>query len=284
MSRLSAAVALAPEVPRLFELGFGSPAERPYNALTPSGVVIGDLLMQHSPALADGRIEIVRIARLPGLMAKVAVRPTRRFQGGPHPVSLVVGTGAVHVRPIVERLGGEALHVVRWRREPQPFIADALWLSSRPSMHLESTPDGRRHATVLLGDVDARGAVGKQACNVRTASWLTDWQIRIRPLTGTPAWQVLADAKTTGAVLAARAVERIPSGLIVEVGSLRALLPFGRLHGVGPRTAPTVLEARLHELLEAHTFGVRVQRLDPDFGRVYVVEAPPDARTLLLPL
>jgi len=266
------------------ELDLSFPSEHPYAALTAAGVVVGDLLMQYSPALQDGRIEIVRIARLPGLMTKVAVRPTRRFQGGPHPVGLVVGTGAVHLQPILERLGGEALRIVRWRREPEPFIADALWLSYRPTMLLETKPDGHRRATVLLGEVDAIGAMGKQGSNLRTASWLTGWRIRIHPLVSAPEWQMLEEALRTGAPLPARALERTPKGLIVEVAGLRGLLPFGRLCGIDRGTPEAILERRVTDLLVTRSLLVHVQRMDPDFGRLFVVEAPPSAHTLAMPL
>jgi hypothetical protein len=48
------------------ELDLAFPSTHPYAALTAAGVVVGELLMQYSPALQDGRIEIVRIARYRG--------------------------------------------------------------------------------------------------------------------------------------------------------------------------------------------------------------------------
>jgi len=126
--------------------------------------------------------------------------------------------------------------------------------------------------------------MGKQGSNLRTASWLTGWRIRIHSLVSAPEWQMLEEALRTGAPLPARALERTPKGLIVEVAGLRGLLPFGRLCGIDRGTPEAILERRVTDLLVTRSLLVHVQRMDPDFGRLFVVEAPPSAHTLAMPL
>ena len=48
--------------------------ERPYGDRSDESVVVGDLFMQHVPALARGEAEIVAIARQVGVLNKVAIR------------------------------------------------------------------------------------------------------------------------------------------------------------------------------------------------------------------
>jgi transcription antitermination factor NusA-like protein len=65
---------------------------------------VGDLLMQSVPALARGDLEIVAIARRPGVLSKVAVRRRRGVRLSARPVTLVVGLGAGYVRRVSTEL------------------------------------------------------------------------------------------------------------------------------------------------------------------------------------
>jgi hypothetical protein len=86
---------------------------RPCGARSDESVIVGDLLMRHVPALARGDLEIVAIARRPGVLSKVAVRRRAGVRLVARPVSLVVGVGADYVNHVSAELGGERLHVLQ---------------------------------------------------------------------------------------------------------------------------------------------------------------------------
>src|SRR5437763_1479215 len=86
---------------------------RPYGARSDQSVLVGDLLMRHVPALARGDLEIVAIARRPGVLSKVAVRRRAGVRLPARPVSLVVGLGADYVRRVSAELGGGRLRAAR---------------------------------------------------------------------------------------------------------------------------------------------------------------------------
>ena len=69
-----------------------APARLPFGARSPAAVYLGQLLSDNAPDL-----QIVAIARRPGVLSKVAVRPTQRLPLtlGAH---LVVGPGLGAVR------------------------------------------------------------------------------------------------------------------------------------------------------------------------------------------
>ena len=162
------------------------PPARPYGARSDQSVLVGDLLMRYVPALARGDLEIVAIARRTGVLSKVAVRRRARVRLPARPVSLVVGLGADYVRRVSTDLGGERIHVVQWQGDPSRYIADALGLGYLPP--IEVSPS-RRLANVLLGDIDVRGARGRQGINLLLASALTGWRIRLREIARSPAWK-----------------------------------------------------------------------------------------------
>src|SRR5687768_16517359 len=103
-----------------------SPAEsagrRPYGAKSEAGVFVGDLLQREVPALATGELDIVAIARRPGVQSKVAVRRTATA-AGTRPVALQVAIGADDVRRVRAQLDQEAIHIVPWHRDQRRYFA-----------------------------------------------------------------------------------------------------------------------------------------------------------------
>jgi hypothetical protein len=118
------------------------------------------------------------------VLSKVAVRRRAGVRPAARPVSLVVGLGADYVHRVSTELGGERIHVVQWQGDPARYIADALGLGHVPP--IEVSPS-RRLASVLLGDIDVRGARGRRGVNLLLASALTGWRIRLREIARSPA-------------------------------------------------------------------------------------------------
>jgi transcription antitermination factor NusA-like protein len=219
-----------------------------FGARSEAAEFVGKLLRDEVPALAsdDAELEIVAIARRPGVLSKVAIRPRGLV------APLIVGIGADHLARISEQLDGERIQVVRWQRAASAYIADALGLGEVPPVWLLP---GIGHARVLLGEIDVRGIAGWRELNVILASALTGWRIRLEPVAATANWArlraaMLARRPVTGHVLA-RAAER---GTRVELQGLFAVLSGGEWPA---RTAGQEIE-------------VRLTRMDPDEGRIFV--------------
>ena len=255
-------------------------APRPYGACSDDSVVVGDLLMRSVPALARGDLEIVAIARRPGVLSKVAVRRRAGARLAARPVSLVVGLGADYVRRVSAELGGERIHVVQWQGDPTWYVAEALGLGYRPPVEISVS---RRLANVLLGDIDVRGARGRQGINLLLASVLTGWRIRLREITRSPAWKALEVARAEHRSVPAMVHARVPKGLAVVVYGLNGLLPTGQVRGVRRATPPIEVDALLRARL-GQELRVNVLRLEPDAGHIFVSEQIPAGYQLpLLP-
>jgi len=210
---------------------------------------VGELLRDEVPGLSSpsGELEIVAIARRPGVLSKVAIRPRRATL-----TPLLVGIGADHLARVSLQLDGERIHVVRWQRSASAYIADALGLGEIPPVVLLP---GLGHARVLLGEIDVRGIAGWRGVNAILASALTGWRIRLEAVAATPAWAsleaaMLARRPVTGSVV--RATER---GSRVEVQGLYAVLSSSH---------------RALELVPGQEIQVRVTRMYPDEGRIFV--------------
>jgi transcription antitermination factor NusA-like protein len=191
-----------------------------------------------------GTLDMVAIARRPGVLTKVALRPRAPARG-----SIATSVGADHLARVRQRLDGERIHVVRWQRSASAYIADALGLGEIPPVVLLA---GIGHARVLLGEIDVRGIAGWRGLNTVLASALTGWRIRLEPVAATAAWRRLHAAMLARRALTATVVGDTERGPRVEVLGLYALL--SRRAGQQPGQ-------------EVH---VRISRMDPDEGRIFV--------------
>jgi transcription antitermination factor NusA-like protein len=227
--------------------GFDSPEGRlAFGANSEAAMFVGELLQEEVPGLSGkaASFEIVAIARRPGVLSKVAIRPR---SGALTP--LVVGIGADHLARISQQLDGERIQVVRWQRSASGYIADALGLGEIPPVVLLPAL-GR--ARVLLGEIDMRGIAGWRGLNVILASALTGWRIRLELVSATAAWTELESAMRARRAVTGRVVGRTERGPRLELLGL-----FGVLSGGGGA-----------ELMVGQDIEVRISRMDADEGRI----------------
>ncbi|MBA2278665.1 MAG: transcription termination/antitermination protein NusA [Chloroflexia bacterium] len=138
--------------------------------------LIRRLFEQEVPEIQSGAVEIMEIAREPGLRSKVAV--TARQQNV-DPVGSCVGVRGVRIQNIVNELYGEKIDVIEWSPETATFIANALSPAKPTNVSLDEEGD-HRVATVIVPSDQMSLAIGKEGQNARLAHKLTGWRIDIR--------------------------------------------------------------------------------------------------------
>src|SRR5207249_4415936 len=114
-----------------------------YGARSEAAEYVGALLVDEAPAVASGEIQIVAVARRPGVLTKVAVRSQA--------MATIGGDDIARVR---DRLDGERIDVVTWDHAAPVYISAALGVGKVPPMLLLPAIS---HARVLLGEIDMRG-------------------------------------------------------------------------------------------------------------------------------
>ena len=208
---------------------------------------LAELLVEGVPAIARGDLEIVSIARRPGVLSKVAVRTAAGLP-------MVLGDLA----PLRDQLDRERVEIVPWHPDPRRYIQQALGLAESPGIVLFPAI---QHARVFLGDIDLHGIAGWRNLNVILASMLTGWRIRLLPVAETAAWRRLQTARISGASVSATVL----GPREVEV------------HGLRARIRLTI--ASLGSELQ-----VRVTRMDPDEGHITVTDRLRSTGQLRLPI
>lgn len=124
------------------------------------------------PEIASGTVVIKAIAREPGSRSKVAVIAT---QEGIDPIGSMVGQKGTRVTAVINELGGEKIDIIKWDKEPERFVANAL---SPAKVLLVESEKSRMIVTVAEDQLSL--AIGKAGQNVRLAAKLTGWKIDIK--------------------------------------------------------------------------------------------------------
>jgi N utilization substance protein A len=131
------------------------------------------LLAREVPEVANGTVELRRIARAPGrrtILAVASLSPEL------DPVHVCVGSKAVHINALVTALGGERVDVLPWSDSPERFVKLALAPARVHSVDLDWVGH-RAIAHVSPDQLDlARGA---DDLNASLASDLTSWTVAI---------------------------------------------------------------------------------------------------------
>ncbi len=126
------------------------------------------------PEIYSGAVEIMEVAREPGLRSKVAVAAR---QEKVDPVGACVGVRGVRIQNIVNELYGEKIDVIEWSPDTAQFIANALSPAKPSSVTLD---EPTRVATVIVPSEQMSLAIGKEGQNARLAFKLTGWRIDIK--------------------------------------------------------------------------------------------------------
>jgi N utilization substance protein A len=126
------------------------------------------------PEIYSGAVEIMEVAREPGLRSKVAVAAR---QEKVDPVGSCVGVRGVRIQNIVNELYGEKIDVIEWSPDTATFIANSLSPAKPSSVTLN---EGEKVATVIVPTEQMSLAIGKEGQNARLAFKLTGWRIDIK--------------------------------------------------------------------------------------------------------
>lgn len=128
------------------------------------------------PEIADGVIEIKRVAREPGYRTKIAVASADMRVDC---IGACVGIRGTRIKSITEELNGEKIDIIRWNESVEALILNAL----RPAEIADIKLDPARNvATVRVTEDQLSLAIGRRGQNVRLASRLTGWEINLQAI------------------------------------------------------------------------------------------------------
>lgn len=131
------------------------------------------LFRREVPEVADGTVNIMGVARDPGLRAKVTVLSQ---DSNVDPVGACVGIRGSRIHNIVQELRGERIDIVLWSPDIATYAANAL---SPARISKIAIDDEEKSLEVIVPDDQLTPAIGKKGQNVKLAAKLLGWKIDI---------------------------------------------------------------------------------------------------------
>ncbi len=127
------------------------------------------------PEVTEGIVEIVAVAREPGIRAKIAVRS---HDPKVDPVGTCVGVKGARVQNVIqEELKGERQDIVVWSEDPVRFVCNALSPARVSKVIVDKSAWSM---DVVVADDQLSLAIGRKGQNVRLVAKLTGWKIDVR--------------------------------------------------------------------------------------------------------
>lgn len=126
------------------------------------------------PEIAEGIVEIVAVARDPGVRAKISVRS---HDPNVDPVGTCVGVKGARVQNVIQELKGERQDIVVWSEDPVKFVCNALSPARVSKVIVDKT---NKSMDVVVADDQLSLAIGRRGQNVRLVAKLTGWKIDVR--------------------------------------------------------------------------------------------------------
>jgi N utilization substance protein A len=142
------------------------------------------LMANEVPEIADGVVEIVGAARIPGERAKIALKTD---QMNVDPIGAAVGVKGVRINAVSEELNGENIDCIEYSPIPEIFITRALSPAITQSIKVDQ--EEKKAVINITGDQKAK-AIGKSGINIRLASMLTGYTIELNEVEGVTERQV----------------------------------------------------------------------------------------------
>lgn len=135
--------------------------------------LVRKLLELEIPEVAQGIVEVKKIARDPGMRCKIAVSSTDEKID---PVGACVGQKGVRVQAIMDELNGERIDVIPYTEDTLEFLRQSMAPAKISYIDLD---EEQNRVKVYVEDSERAMAIGRKGQNVRLASKLNDIEIDI---------------------------------------------------------------------------------------------------------
>ncbi|MCX6781908.1 MAG: transcription termination factor NusA [Candidatus Magasanikbacteria bacterium] len=169
--------------------------------------MVEEIFHQEIPEIGDGSIQVKGIARDAGFRSKVAVYTE---DNSIDPIGSCIGQRGGRINTIIEELGGEKIDVIKWNEDPAAYIGNAL--SPAKVLRVEINNEYKEAEVYVAADQFSL-AIGRNGQNVRLASTLTGWKIKVKEEGGTQvvsSEEIAEEVPVEGAVVSEAPAEENP--------------------------------------------------------------------------
>lgn len=138
--------------------------------------MIEELLKLEVPEIKDGEVEIIKIARIPGVKAKVLLNSKRAKID---PVGSAVGNKGVRIMSISRELSGENIDCIEYSPLQELLVQKVLSPANIKSVQIKKDEFDNQKITVQVYQSEKSKAIGKAGVNIRLANMLLGSEIEL---------------------------------------------------------------------------------------------------------
>lgn len=131
------------------------------------------LFEQVVPEMYEGIVQIIRVARQPGMRTKVAVYSS---QSDVDAVGACVGVRGQRVQNVVQELRGEKIDIVPFHDDAARFVCSAISPAEVSKVFIDEATESME---LIVPNDQLSLAIGRGGQNVRLAAQLTGWNLDI---------------------------------------------------------------------------------------------------------
>jgi len=207
--------------------------------------LVKKLFEMEVPEIYEKIVEIVQIAREPGVRSKVVV-----LSHNPKvdPVGTCVGIKGSRVKPIIDELRGEKIDLILYSEDIAKFIESAFSPAKVLSVNIISQEE--KKAEVIVDDNMLSLAIGKGGTNVNLVCRLTGWHIDVRSETQKKELAKEKVISTSEELSKLSGIGKKLSEILIKAGwtNIEKLAnakveDLTSLQGVGEKTAKKIIES-----------------------------------------
>ena len=125
------------------------------------------------PEIENKLIELMGVARDPGMRAKIAVKSNDQRVD---PQGTCIGVRGSRVNAVSNELAGERVDIVLWSHDPAQFVINALSPAEVTSIIID---EDNHSMDVVVDEDNLAMAIGRGGQNVKLASELSGWKLNI---------------------------------------------------------------------------------------------------------
>lgn len=144
--------------------------------------LVKKLLEMEIPEIRNGDVQVMGIARDPGMRTKVAVKSADpRID----PIGACVGQKGVRIQAVMEEINGERVDMIEWSDDAIKLISTALQPASISAVIIVNNTEAvdeegrkiKKRAAVFVEEAQRPMAIGKKGQNIRLATQLSGFEL-----------------------------------------------------------------------------------------------------------
>ena len=135
--------------------------------------LLKELFRMEVPEVNQNLIEIISVARDPGLRAKIAVKSNDPKLD---PLGACVGMRGSRVQAVSNELAGERIDIIKWDEDLAKFVVNAMSLTPISSIDID---EEAKSVVIVVPEEKLSLAIGRGGQNIKLASRLTGWDLKV---------------------------------------------------------------------------------------------------------